>query len=121
MHLKILLLGITFIISLSLAAQKSLVQPFKDCQVVGSTSIYDYKKKQWLFTDSIDAAIESLPASTFKIINLLIALESGVIKNENEVIKWPGTTDTTLYGYRPEIYKSMSVKKAFEVSAGWVL
>ncbi len=28
------------------------------------------------------------PASTFKILNSLIALETGVIKDENEVIPW---------------------------------
>ena len=28
--------------------------------------------------------------------------------------------DTVKYGYRPEIYHDMTVKEAFEVSAGWV-
>lgn len=31
-----------------------------------------------------------LPASTFKIINSLISLETGAIKDENEIIKWDG-------------------------------
>lgn len=35
------------------------------------------------------------------------------------MIKWPGKTDTLLYGYRPEIYTDMTIKEAFEVSAGW--
>ncbi|HHG83142.1 MAG TPA: hypothetical protein ENJ82_00205, partial [Bacteroidetes bacterium] len=30
------------------------------------------------------------PASTFKILNALIALETGVIEDTNEVIKWDG-------------------------------
>jgi len=71
-------------------------------------------------SDPADANIPSLPASTFKIINLLIALETGVIKDETEMIKWPGITDTTRYGYRPEIYRDLTVKEAFEVSAVWV-
>jgi beta-lactamase class D len=50
----------------------------------------------------------------------LIALQTGVIKDENAVVKWVGKTDTTLYGYRPEIYKDMTVKEAFKVSSGWV-
>ncbi len=33
---------------------------------------------------------EYLPASTFKILNSLISLETGVIKDENEIIKWDG-------------------------------
>jgi len=100
--------------------QPDMVSPFKDCNLQGSCTIYDYQHKKWIFSDSTDARIASLPASTFKIINLLIALETGVIKDENEVIKWPGVTDTTRYGYRPEIYKDMTVKEAFEVSAVWV-
>ena len=62
----------------------------------------------------------TLPASTFKIINTLIALETGVIADENEIVKWPGKTDTVKYGYRPDIYHDMSLKEAFKRSAGWV-
>jgi len=100
-------------------SQFNLPQPFKDCNVVGSTTIFDLKNQRWTITDSLDLDKEMQPASTFKIINLLVALETGVIRDENEIIKWPGSTDTTLYGYRPEIYKDISVKEAFEVSAGW--
>lgn len=90
------------------------------CDIPGSTVIYDYRAQKWNYTDSLDALKPSLPASTFKIINLLIALETGIIKDEHEVVKWPGYTDTVLYGYRPDIYKDMTVREAFEVSAGWV-
>jgi beta-lactamase class D len=105
---------------LTTTAQPDLVKPFKDCAVEGSTTIYDYQHKKWIFSDPADAEKASLPASTFKIINLLIALETGVIQDENEVIQWLGTTDTTRYGYRPEIYRDMTVREAFEVSAVWV-
>lgn len=71
-------------------------------------------------SDSADANLATLPASTFKIINLLIALQTNTIKNENEVVKWVGKSDTTLYGYRPDIYRDMTVKEAFKLSAGWV-
>lgn len=93
---------------------------FQDCQFKGSVTIYDHSRDQWHYTDSADAFREAQPASTFKIINLLIALETGAIKDEMAVVKWSGKTDTTLYGYRPDIYKDMTVKEAFEVSAGWV-
>jgi beta-lactamase class D len=85
-------------------------QSFKDCNVQGSTTIYDGFQQKWIYSDSADAQVTSLPASTFKVINLLIAIQTGVIKNGNEVVKWPGHTDTTLYGYRPEIYRDISVK-----------
>ncbi len=122
-------------LSLSIIAEKTIAQQKKTtsgtvevdfqaalntCKLNGSITIYDYQRKAWLLSDSIDASVATQPASTFKVINLLIALETGVIHNENDIIKWPGSTDTVLYGYRPEIYKDMSVKEAFEVSAGWV-
>ena len=101
-------------------AQLDMTTPFIKYNLHGSCTIFDYTQKKWIISDSTDASIASLPASTFKIVNLLIALETGVIKDENEVIKWPGKTDTTRYGYRPEIYHNMMVKEAFEVSAVWV-
>ena len=95
-------------------------QYFKSCNVHGSIVIYDNVKKQWIVSDTVESKQETLPASTFKIINLLIALETKTIQNENEVVPWPGSTDTVKYGYRPDIYRDMTVKEAFELSAGWV-
>lgn len=93
---------------------------FNECHVNGSVVIYDNSKKKWILSDTIDSKKETLPASTFKIINLLIALETRSIQDEYEVVKWPGKTDTVKYGFRPDIYHDMTVKEAFEVSAGWV-
>ena len=106
--------------SISMTAQVNFATAFKDCNVQGSISIYDNRNKKWLLSDSVDAKTATLPASTFKIINLLIALETGAIKNENDLVKWPGLPDTARYGYRPDIYHNISVKEAFELSAGWV-
>ena len=50
----------------------------------------------------------------------MIALETNTIKDENEIVKWGGSTDTVKYGYRPDIYHDMPVKEAFKLSAGWV-
>ena len=93
---------------------------FDSCGVEGSIAIYDIESQKWIVSDTVGLVIETLPASTFKIINLLIALETTTIKDENEIVKWVGSTDTVKYGYRPEIYHDMSVKEAFELSAGWV-
>jgi beta-lactamase class D len=93
---------------------------FDSCGVGGSIAIYDNNKNQWIVSDTVEIKVETLPASTFKIINLLIALETKTIKDENEIVNWVGSTDTVKYGYRPEIYHNMPVKEAFELSAGWV-
>jgi beta-lactamase class D len=106
--------------ALALHVRKDFNAFFEDCGARGTVAIYDVNAKSLILNDSLLYEQENLPASTFKIINLLIALETGVIKDENEVIPWVGSTDTLKYGYRPDIYKDMSVKEAFEVSAGWV-
>ena len=93
---------------------------FDSCGVDGSIAIYDYHKNRWIVSDTVKIKIETLPASTFKILNLLILLESKTISDEDEVVSWVGSTDTVKYGYRPEIYHNMPVKEAFELSAGWV-
>ena len=100
--------------------RKEFKKFFDDCGVLGSVAIFDKNNQQWILSDTTSVMNEHLPASTFKIINLLIALETKTIKDENEIVKWVGKTDTIKYGYRPEIYHDMSVKEAFEVSAGWV-
>lgn len=100
--------------------QHNLTKPFQDCQIQGSITLYDYKAGKWIASDIHDSQVGTLPASTFKIINTLIALETGVIADEKEIIKWPGSTDTIRYGYRPDIYHDMSIEEAFKASAGWV-
>jgi len=79
--------------------RRDFTKYFSNCQVEGSTVIYDNTNKTWVCSDMEDAKTENLPASTFKIVNLLIALETETIKDENDIIKWPGQTDTVKYGY----------------------
>lgn len=118
--MKILLLLLLSFFVFSAHGQVDFVKAFEDCKIDGSVTIYDYNNQKWMISDTTDARRETLPASTFKIINLLIALQTQTIKDENAIVKWVGKIDTTLYGYRPEIYKDMTVKEAFQVSAGWV-
>jgi beta-lactamase class D len=99
--------------------RKDLKKYFDNCNVVGSIAIYDNNNHTWILSDTIYTRKETLPASTFKIINLLIALETKTISSENEIVKWPGSTDTIKYDFRPSIYHDITVKEAFEVSAGW--
>lgn len=97
-----------------------LTKYFHDCQVEGSIVIYDRDQDKWIVNDTSDIYKGTLPASTFKILNLLIALETGVIDDEEEVIHYKGNVDTTRYGYRPGTYRDMTVREAFEASAVWV-
>lgn len=95
---------------------------FEEYKVSGSCTVYDLKQNKWTYSDTADSKTRILPASTFKILNSLIALETGVLKDENELVKWVGleNVDTVYYGYRPDIYKEMNLAEAFTKSAVWV-
>ncbi|HEY8398393.1 MAG TPA: penicillin-binding transpeptidase domain-containing protein [Flavihumibacter sp.] len=92
---------------------------FDSCGVQGTIVVYDYSNKKWIVSDTAEALKEGLPASTFKIPNLLFALEAGVIQSEHDTLRWPGVTDTVKYGYRPETYRDMTAAEAFDISAVW--
>ncbi len=58
--------------------------------VKGAFLLYDLKNDTALVYNEPRTKNAYLPASTFKIINSMIALETGVIKDEEEAIKWDG-------------------------------
>lgn len=56
----------------------------------GSILIYESKGKNLYSNDFEWAKVGRLPASTFKIPNSLIALETGIVKNDSSILKWNG-------------------------------
>jgi beta-lactamase class D len=56
--------------------------------VEGSFALYDQKKDKFIFYNKQQFKQAFSPASTFKICNSLIGLETGVIKDENYIIPW---------------------------------
>lgn len=91
----------------------SLEKFFTENNVTGCFGLYNnatneftfYNKKR--FTDS-----SFLPASTFKIINSLIGLQTGVISSDSMVIKWDSVKRNV-----QEWNKDLSMYEAFRVSA----
>lgn len=85
---------------------------------------FDAKKVDGCFTmlNNIDGEIRVYnmaldtfrftPASTFKIANALIALQTGIVTDENMKIKWDGINRTN-----KEWNKDLSLKEAFKVSS----
>ena len=57
----------------------------------GSFVLYDYQNDEYICYNPQLAAERFTPASTFKILNSLIGLETGAVKDENEIMKWDGT------------------------------
>jgi beta-lactamase class D len=58
----------------------------------GAFVLYDQKANSYIRYNPERCAEQFLPASTYKILNALIGLETGIIPDENYVIKWDGQT-----------------------------
>lgn len=91
--------------------RRDLLKVFQEHQAVGTFVLYDPKKDQLTVVDAKRAATRYVPASTFKIANSLIALETKAVKDENEVIP---------YGGQPQPVKTwmhdMSMRDAITIS-----
>ena len=60
--------------------------------VEGTFLLYDEQADAWQVHDAARAREGFTPASTFKIFNALVALETGAVADEFEVIRWDGET-----------------------------
>jgi beta-lactamase class D len=58
--------------------------------VKGSILVYDLNKDIYYSNDFEWSNKGNLPASTFKITNSIIGLETGVIENDSVIFKWDG-------------------------------
>ena len=91
----------------------SIKKFFDDHHVTGSFGIYDNGTGQFTIHNLKrykDSAF--LPASTFKIVNSLIGIETGRIVNEKMVIKWDGVVRKI-----SDWNKDLTMEEAFKVSA----
>jgi len=70
--------------------ESELQSIFDSLNVVGSVLIYDFQKDLYYSNDFEWAKKGKLPASTFKIFNSIVALESGVVANDSSIFKWDG-------------------------------
>ncbi|HLO89566.1 MAG TPA: class D beta-lactamase [Lentimicrobium sp.] len=66
---------------------KSLLDSF---QLSGSILVFDKDNNTYYSNDFMWAEEGHLPASTFKIPNSIIALETGVISSDSSILKWDG-------------------------------
>ncbi|MBK8338867.1 MAG: class D beta-lactamase [Flavobacteriales bacterium] len=82
--------------------------------VTGSFILHDVGRDHWVFIDSSEADVATLPASTFKIFSSLYGLETGVVGDADFIIPWDGTD----HG-RPEVNKDLTLREAMKVSAYW--
>lgn len=89
------------------------LKPFFDkYKATGTFAMFDNAQGHFTIYDSANYRKRFTPASTFKIVNSLIGLETGKIFDEKMIIKWDGVQRTM-----PEWNKDLSMEKAFKVSA----
>ena len=102
---------------------------FDEYGVDGCFEIYDNNKETAHFYNKDLCAKRFTPASTFKIFNSLVALETGIAPDEQLVIKWDGKSryfkdgnavfdaDTVGASLMPDWSKDLTMAEAFKVSA----
>ncbi|NOS83569.1 MAG: class D beta-lactamase [Ignavibacteria bacterium] len=72
------------------AKSQDVKKYFDEYDVKGSFVMYDMNSDKYFYYDSARCNVGYSPASTSKIINALIGLETGIIADENFVIPWDG-------------------------------
>ncbi|MBZ5857945.1 penicillin-binding transpeptidase domain-containing protein [Flavihumibacter profundi] len=96
----------------SVKEEKDLEKYFSAQQVTGVFGLFDNAQGSFILSDRKrfkDSAY--LPASTFKVVNALIGLETGIVKDDSTVIPWDGVTRKV-----PEWNQDLSMYRAFRVS-----
>ncbi len=103
----------------NVSVKNDLKKYFDDNHVTGTFGLLDNGQNEFTvynlarFKDSV-----YLPASTFKIVNSLIGIETGRIVNENMVIKWDGKVRTYPNGDTATAWnKDLTMAEAFKASA----
>lgn len=97
----------------SVTEDKSLKVFFDSAGVTGSFGMFDNAQATYTIYDLPrfrDSAY--LPASTFKIVNSLIGLQTGRVRDSSTVIPWDGITRAI-----PEWNQNLSMNQAFHYSA----
>lgn len=87
-------------------------ETFRRFGAKGTFVTYELERDRFQIYDRKRADQRFLPASTFKIPNALIALDLGVVKDENELFKWDRKPRL-----RKEWEKDLTLQEALRVSA----
>ena len=95
----------------TLRLEKAFAQLIDSAQMKGSMLLFDFQKEKYYSNDLVWAKVERLPASTFKIPNTLIAIETGTLASDTSTFIWDG---------KPRMMKAwekdLTLDEAFEVS-----
>lgn len=80
--------------------------------LAGTVLVYDAQRKRYagIYPERADRAL--IPASTFKIVSSLIALDAELVQDADAVLRWDGVTRE-----RTELNRDLTLAQAFRVSA----
>lgn len=87
---------------------------FAEEGVVGTFALREVGASMTAVWDPTRASTPRLPASTFKILNSMIILQTGVLSDVDEVVEWDGVQRSV-----PEWNRDHSLRTGIEVSAVW--
>ncbi len=108
------LLPYSILIAQSFEEHSELGKFFKEKNIQGCFLLYDLNQNKYLGYNLARTDSAFIPASTFKIFNSLVALETEVIKNENEIIKWDSVDRQN-----EQWNKDNNLRSAFKYSVVW--
>lgn len=115
---SILSLSILFLFQSKVHQQDSTVRSefkkyYDEYNVEGSFTLYNQNENKYLFYNKDQFEQPFTPASTFKILNSLIGLETGVIEDEHYVIEWDGVERNPVWD------QDHDLQLAYQNSAVW--
>lgn len=96
----------------NIKSDDSLKKYFDENKVDGSFALYDNGRGEIKVYNLKKDTTRTVPASTFKIVNALVALQTGTVLNDSSIIKWDGIPRDN-----PAWNKDLSLSEAFRVSA----
>src|SRR6187551_3182456 len=85
---------------------------FDEFHVDGSFALYDNSRGQHTIYNGKRDTTRFMPASTFKIVNALVALQTGRLTSDSSIIPWDG-----IVRKNQEWNRDLSLYQAFRVSA----
>ncbi|MEP0873624.1 class D beta-lactamase [Trichocoleus desertorum AS-A10] len=97
-----------------IAQAPNLTKAFQELGVDGSIIIYDKNRDRFYEHNPTRNATAFFPASTFKILNALISLETGVIRDDLAVLTWDGVQREI-----PAWNRDTNLRQAFKDSTVW--
>jgi beta-lactamase class D len=86
----------------------------------GTMLVYDEQADRWLVHDADRAKRRYLPASTFKLFNALVALDTGAVKDEYETVRWDGKIRRIGGQPMPEWNRDNSLASGMRYSTVWL-